>query len=439
MSQIENETSGTIIKVIGVGGAGGNAVNHMAASGVRGVEFICANTDAQALSHSTSAVIQLGDSGLGAGSNPEVGRECAIRERSRITEALRGAHMVFVTAGMGGGTGTGAAPIVAEVAKEMGILTVGVVSKPFEFEGSRRRRVADEGIETLARSVDSLIIVLNDRLEEVLGDDVTQREAFQAADDVLRNAVAGIAEIINVSGQVNVDFQDVCTVMKEMGTAMMGTAVASGPDRAVRAAMEAIACPLLDGTNLAGARGLLVNISAAQDTFKMRETREVMNLIRQHASEEAVIKFGTVYDETLGDAIRITVVATGLSLPAEAAPQYAVMPVTTQRPAHGLPQHRSAPSANSAPAYTHGYAKPAPSAPAAQPAQQERAPEHPADPPPFLRVRPTSSPAVAAPSPVMAMAAATLPAARHEALPRQVSNPEFGRLDMPPFMRHGAK
>ncbi|MFZ3287762.1 MAG: cell division protein FtsZ [Telluria sp.] len=314
MFDLKNAQSTTVIKVIGVGGAGGNAVNHMASSGLLDVEFICANTDAQALANTAGAEkIQLGITGLGAGSDPVVGRETALRERARIAEALEGAHMVFITAGMGGGTGTGAAPVVAEVAKEMGILTVGVVSKPFEFEGARRMRVADEGIAILSKSVDSLIIVLNSRLEEVMGDDITQKEAFSAADDVLSKAVSGISEIINVPGMINVDFEDVRTVMRSMGTAVMGTAMHSGDDRAINAAQEAIACPLLDGTNLHLARGLLVNIAASQETLKLRETKLVMNLICSQTSEDAIIKFGAVYDETLGDAMRITVVATGLS------------------------------------------------------------------------------------------------------------------------------
>jgi cell division protein FtsZ len=220
---------------------------------------------------------------------------------------------------MGGGTGTGAAPVVAEVAKELGILTVGVVSKPFEFEGARRMRVAEEGIRLLSKSVDSLVIVLNSRLEEVLGDDITQKQAFRAADDVLARAVSGIADIIKVPGMINVDFEDVRTVMRQTGTAMMGTAMHSGEDRAINAAQEAMACPLLDGANLHGARGLLVNIAASEETLKLRETKQVMNLICAQTSEDAIIKFGAVFDDTLGDVMRVTVVATGLSLPAEVA------------------------------------------------------------------------------------------------------------------------
>jgi cell division protein FtsZ len=329
-------TPATVIKIIGVGGAGGNAVNHMAPSGLSTFEFICANTDAQALSNThTEKRIQLGESGLGAGSDPMVGRESAIRERTLIADALKGADMVFITAGMGGGTGTGAAPVVAEIARELGILTLGVVSKPFEFEGPRRMRVAEEGIATLARCVDSLIIVLNSRLEEVLGDDVTQKQAFAAADEVLSKAVTGIAEIIAVPGMINVDFEDVRTVMRQTGMAMMGSAQHAGDDRAVKAAEEAIACPLLDGANLRAARGVLVNIAASEETLKLRETKLVMNTICAQTNEDAIIKFGAVYDDTLGDAMRVTVVATGLNRPSD-------LTLATRRPsisrAGALPQ-----------------------------------------------------------------------------------------------------
>ncbi|NML61100.1 cell division protein FtsZ [Massilia sp. RP-1-19] len=334
MFDLKNTQPETVIKVIGVGGAGGNAVNHMATSGLADIEFICANTDAQALSNTrTDKRIQLGESGLGAGSDPVVGRESAIRERSVIADALKGAHMVFLTAGMGGGTGTGAAPVVAEVAREMGILTVGVVSKPFEFEGARRMRVAEEGIAMLAKSVDSLVIVLNSRLEEVLGDDITQKQAFAAADEVLSKAVSGIAEIIAVPGMINVDFEDVRTVMRQTGTAMMGSAQHSGDDRAVRAAEEAISCPLLDGSNLHAARGLLVNIAASEETLKLRETKLVMNVICAQTSDEAIIKFGAVFDDTLGDAMRVTVVATGLNRPGTVSTGSAQSPMSRSAPA----------------------------------------------------------------------------------------------------------
>jgi cell division protein FtsZ len=349
LSDLKHAKPDTVIKVIGVGGAGGNAVNHMASSGLSDIEFICANTDAQALSNTGTATrIQLGESGLGAGSDPVVGRESAIRERSVIGDALKGANMVFITAGMGGGTGTGAAPIVAEVAREMGILTVGVVSKPFEFEGARRMRVAEEGIALLAKCVDSLVIVLNSRLEEVLGDDITQKQAFRAADEVLSKAVSGIAEIINVPGMINVDFEDVRTVMRQTGTAMMGSAEHSGEDRAVKAAEEAISCPLLDGTNLHNARGLLVNIAASEETLKLRETKLVMNVICAQTGDDAIIKFGAVFDDSLGDAMRVTVVATGLSRPVEVAPAAVASPMSRPGPVQhpGLNVHNAARAAS---------------------------------------------------------------------------------------------
>jgi cell division protein FtsZ len=309
---LETETRGTVIKVVGVGGAGGNAVTHMIRQGVSGVEFMCANTDAQALARTpANTLLQLGKTGLGAGAKPDAGRQAAEDDRDRIRDALRGAHMVFITAGMGGGTGTGAAPVVAEVAQELGILTVAVVTKPFEFEGSKRARMAEEGLEQLAGKVNSLIVVLNEKLLEVVGDDATQEDCFRAADDVLHNACAGIAEIINVEGDVNVDFEDVKTIMSEQGKAMMGTATASGEDRAKIAAEKAIASPLLEGVDLSGARGVLVNITASK-TLKLRETREVMNIIRAYAAEDATVIFGTATHDNMGDDLRVTVVATGL-------------------------------------------------------------------------------------------------------------------------------
>jgi cell division protein FtsZ len=302
---------GTVIKVIGVGGAGGNAVDHMIREGVNGVEFVAANTDAQALKRSGAVQkLRLGKTGLGAGAKPEAGRSAALEEREHIAESLKGAHMVFITAGMGGGTGTGAAPIVAEVARELGILTVAVVTKPFGFEG-KRLKVAEAGIAELQKHVDSLIVILNDKLMDVLGDDVSMDEAFKAADNVLRNAVGGIAEIINFPGLVNVDFEDVRTVMGEMGMAMMGSANASGVDRARIAAEQAVASPLLEGINLSGAKGVLVNITSTRG-LKMKEVNEVMNTVREFAAEDAHIIFGAVYDESMGEEIRVTVVATGL-------------------------------------------------------------------------------------------------------------------------------
>ena len=306
--------SGTLIKVIGVGGGGSTAVDHMISRQVQGVEFICANTDAQALGRTLSGeTIQLGVSGLGAGSKPEKGREAAEAAADDIRQAIRGAHMLFITAGMGGGTGTGAAPVIARIAKDMGILTVGVVTKPFDWEGGRRTANADAGLSELEANVDSLVVVLNEKLLEVLGDDITQDEAFAHANDVLKNAVGGIAEIINDYGFVNVDFEDVRTVMGEPGKAMMGTATASGPDRARIAAEQAVACPLLEGIDLSGAKGVLVLVTASKGSLKLNESKEAMNTIRAYASPEAHTIYGAAYDDALGDEIRVTVVATGLS------------------------------------------------------------------------------------------------------------------------------
>jgi cell division protein FtsZ len=336
IEMIEDFDQGTQIKVIGVGGGGGNAVEHMIAQGVQGVEFICANTDAQALNRSAArTLVQLGSSGLGAGSKPEVGRTAAEDAVDRIKETIAGAHMLFITAGMGGGTGTGAAPVIARVAKEMGILTVGVVTKPFDFEGRRRGRQADDGVAELEANVDSLIVVLNEKLLEVLGDDVTQEQAFGEANDVLKNAVGGISDIIHVPGLVNVDFEDVRTVMSEPGKAMMGTATAGGPDRASKAAELAVACPLLEGIDLSGARGVLVLIAASKGTFKLHESKKVMECIRRYADEEAHVIFGTANDESLGDQLRVTVIATGLSSVARQAQQ----PGPGASQGHGAAQH----------------------------------------------------------------------------------------------------
>ncbi len=314
IEMIEPFDQGTQIKVIGVGGGGGNAVEHMLSEGVQGVEFVCANTDAQALNRSgATQIIQLGAKGLGAGGKPEVGRAAAEEAVEEIKAAIAGSNMLFITAGMGGGTGTGAAPVIARVAKEMGILTVGVVTNPFEFEGNRRMKSADAGVAELEANVDSLIVVLNEKLLEVLGDDVTQDQAFAYANDVLKNAVGGISDIIHIPGLVNVDFEDVKTVMSEPGKAMMGTAIATGPDRATKAADAAVACPLLEGIDLSGAKGVLVLIAASRSTFKLSESKLAMNTIRRYAAEEAHVIFGTAYDESLGDQLRVTVIATGLS------------------------------------------------------------------------------------------------------------------------------
>ncbi len=315
---------GTVIKVFGVGGAGGNAVEHMIASAVNGVDFVAANTDSQALAHCSAPLqIALGDSGLGAGAIPEKGKAAAEAKLDEIRSALAGANMVFITAGMGGGTGTGAAPIVASLAREMGILTVGVVTKPFRFEGPRRMRTAEKGIEELGNYVDSLIVVLNDRLIEVLGDEATAEECFHAADDVLKNAVGGIVEIITAPGIMNVDFEDVRTVMNAMGRSMMGTATASGVDRARVAAEQAVASPLLEGVNLSTAGGILLNVSASKATLKAREMYDVMEVVQKLARgmDDEHIICGAVYDDTLGDELRVTVIATGLNAHVAAEPQ----------------------------------------------------------------------------------------------------------------------
>ncbi len=314
---VDNQPQEAVIKVIGVGGCGGNAVEHMIRQGVQGVEFICANTDAQALKRSqVKTQLQLGvniTKGLGAGANPDIGREAALEDRERLAELIEGADMLFLTAGMGGGTGTGAAPVVAEIAKEMGILTVAVVTKPFAFEG-RRQRVALEGLSLLAQHVDSLIVIPNDKLMQVLGEDVSMLDAFQAANNVLHGAVAGIAEVINCPGTVNVDFADVKTVMSEMGMAMMGSAVATGANRARVAAEQAVASPLLEDINLSGARGILVNITASMN-LRMKEVHDVMNTIKGFSADDATVIVGTVIDESMQNDLRVTMVATGLGAP----------------------------------------------------------------------------------------------------------------------------
>ena len=312
---MERSSQEAVIKVIGVGGCGGNAVAHMIEKSVGGVEFICANTDIQALKKSQAkTILQMGvamTKGLGAGAKPEIGRDAALEDRDAIAELIDGADMLFITAGMGGDTGTGAAPVIAQVAKEMGILTVAVVTKPFAFEG-KRTQVAADGLEELSKYVDSLIVIPNEKLMEVLGEDVPFLEAFSAANDVLHNAVSGIAEIINCPGLVNVDFADVRTVMSEMGMAMMGSAIATGPDRARIAAEQAVESPLLEGVNLQNARGVLVNITTSA-SFKMKEYYDVMNTIKAFTADDATVIVGNVFDEAMGDGLRVTMVATGLT------------------------------------------------------------------------------------------------------------------------------
>jgi cell division protein FtsZ len=310
----EAPEEGAVIKVIGVGGCGGNAVEHMISRGLSGVDFVCANTDAQALKRSTARTqLQLGSTltrGLGAGARPEIGRDAAMEDRDRIASMIDGADMLFITAGMGGGTGTGAAPVIADIAKSLGILTVAVVTRPFKFEG-KRQRVASAGIEELTKKVDSLIVIPNDKLMDVLGEDVSVLDAYAAANDVLCGAVSGIAEVINNPGLVNVDFADVRTVMGEVGMAMMGSAMAAGSDRARIAAQQAVKSPLLEDVNLAGARGVLVNITASAG-LKMKEYHEVMNTIKEFTAEDAMVIVGTVIEEAMEDRLRVTMIATGL-------------------------------------------------------------------------------------------------------------------------------
>jgi cell division protein FtsZ len=312
---VDNVPQSAVIKVIGVGGGGGNAVKHMITNNVDGVDFICANTDAQALADvATKTVLQLGGEvtkGLGAGANPAVGRQAAMDDRERIAEVLDGADMVFITAGMGGGTGTGAAPVVAEVARELGILTVAVVTKPFPFEGRKRMRIADEGLKELGEHVDSLITIPNEKLLSVLGKTTSLLDAFKAANDVLLGAVQGIADLIIRPGMINVDFADVKTVMSEMGMAMMGTGTATGDNRAQEAAEAAIRSPLLEDVNLQGARGILVNITAGLD-LSLGEFTDVGDTVEDFASDNATVVVGTVIDADMSDEIRVTVVATGL-------------------------------------------------------------------------------------------------------------------------------
>lgn len=313
---LDNCPQTAIIKVIGVGGGGGNAIEHMVKANIEGVEFICANTDAQALRHSSArTVLQLGTDvtkGLGAGANPDVGRQAALEDTDRIREVLQGADMVFIAAGMGGGTGTGGAPVVAEIAKELGALTVAVVTRPFPFEGRKRQLIAEEGIRALSQRVDSLITIPNEKLLTVLGKGVTLLDAFRAANNVLLGAVQGIAELITRPGLINVDFADVRTVMSEMGVAMMGTGTARGENRAREAADAAIASPLLDDIDLAGAKGVLVNVTAGMD-LSISEFEEVGDAVKSFTSDNATVIVGTVIDTEMKDELRVTLVATGLS------------------------------------------------------------------------------------------------------------------------------
>jgi cell division protein FtsZ len=315
---VDAYSQSAVIKVIGVGGGGGNAVQHMLGASIDGVDFVCANTDAQALKASAAkTALQLGGDitkGLGAGANPDIGRQAALEDRDRISDVLEGADMVFITAGMGGGTGTGAAPVVAQIAKEMGILTVAVVTRPFPFEGKKRSEVATTGIDELSQYVDSLITIPNEKLLSVLGRDISLLDAFKAANDVLLGAVQGIAELITCPGLINVDFADVRTVMSEMGMAMMGSGSGRGTERARQAAEAAVSSPLLEDVNLSGARGILVNITSGMD-LTMGEFEEVGNTVKAFASDNATVVVGTVIDQQMDDEVRVTVVATGIGAP----------------------------------------------------------------------------------------------------------------------------
>lgn len=374
----ENLSDNAVIKVVGVGGGGGNAVKHMLESNLDGVEFICANTDSKALLGLDSGItLQLGNTvtkGLGAGANPNIGRDSALEDQEKITELLTGADMVFITAGMGGGTGTGAAPVIAKVARELGILTVAVVTKPFPFEGRRRAKVAEEGIKELRDNVDSLITVPNERLLPVLGKNISLLKAFGEANNVLLNAVQGITDLIMRPGLINVDFADVQTVMKEMGMAMMGSGSATGEDRSRVAAEAAIHNPLLEDINLKGARGVLVNITA-NDEVGLSEFTEVGNIIEEYASEDATVVIGCAIDPSVGDEMRVTVVATGLEGKGSAmevqsavgagvsasVSHAATTPAPTEAPAPKAPVQESAPTAAQQPA-------PEPAKPVEQPA-----------------------------------------------------------------------
>lgn len=341
---IDNVPESAVIKVVGVGGGGGNAVKHMIANQIEGVDFICANTDAQALNDIDSKTrLQLGGDitkGLGAGANPMVGRDAALADRDRIAESIRGADMVFITAGMGGGTGTGAAPVVAEVARDLGILTVAVVTRPFSFEGKKRNSIAAQGLAELEQYVDSLITIPNERLLEVLGKNTSLLDAFREANDVLLGAVQGIADLIIRPGMINVDFADVKTVMSEMGMAMMGTGRASGEDRAREAAEKAIQSPLLDDIDLRGARGILVNITAGLD-LALGEFSDVGDTIEEFASEDATVVVGTVIDPDMHDEIKVTVVATGLNrIGEDRKPISVVKPVSVASPGEAKPDYR---------------------------------------------------------------------------------------------------
>ena len=399
-----------VIKVVGVGGGGGNAVEHMVRESIEGVEFISVNTDAQALRKtSVGNVIQIGGDitkGLGAGANPQVGRDAALEDRDRIKDSLTGADMVFIAAGMGGGTGTGAAPVIAEVAKELGILTVAVVTKPFSFEGKKRLAFAEQGIDELSKHVDSLITIPNEKLLKVLGRGVTLLEAFASANDVLKNAVQGIAELITRPGMINVDFADVRTVMSEMGHAMMGSGIAKGEDRAEEAAEMAISSPLLEDIDLAGARGVLVNITAGLD-MRLDEFETVGNTVKAFASDNATVVIGTSLDPDMTDEIRVTVVATGIGN--EKKPDITLV--------------------------AGGKAKVAPT-PQAQPQQQAAATQAEEKPAQTLQNNQVQEKPQVTPQPTNAVSSSPASSSQSSAAPKQEK--ESGYLDIPAFLRRQA-
>src|SRR5690606_1662974 len=360
----QNSSIGAKIKVIGVGGGGCNAVNTMIRSGLTGVEYIVANTDSQALAANLAGTkIQLGGSvtkGLGAGANPEVGRKAAIEDYERLSEVLEGADMVFITAGMGGGTGTGAAPVIAKLAREMGALTVGVVTKPFKFEGKKRTRQAEEGIKYLEESVDSLICIPNQRLLQLAGENLSLVDTFKAADEVLLNAVQGISDLINNTGLINADFADVSTVMTNKGMSLMGTGSASGTERALKAARQAISSPLLEDVSIDGATGIIINITG-NHTLTTHETNEAVTLIMEAADEDAEIIFGTVIDDNMGDDVKVTVIATGLQIARQEAalskPEYTTAPVAEPMRTFEAPKAPAAPIMEELPAVQPQVAK----------------------------------------------------------------------------------
>lgn len=428
----------TVIKVIGVGGGGGNAVEHMITHGAKGIEFICANTDHQALQRSKAHVnIQLGSTGLGAGARPEIGAAAAQEKREQVAEAIKGANLLFITAGMGGGTGTGAAPVIAEIAKELGILTVAVVTKPFSFEGARRMRTAEKGIEALKDKVDSMIVILNEKLEEECPPNATMKECFETSNEVLYKACVGIAEIIHTPGTINVDFEDLKTVMSERGSAIIGLATASGPDRARVAAEKAIACPLLEGANLQGARGMLVYFTG-NESLTLQEIKEAMGVLNTFVVKQANVIFGSALSEEMGDEVRVTVVATGLDRPFEAEDEYAQANRQTPPPGPKVFSDAESHSGRTAPTVsgasfsvpTFGEAAKTAAAEGAAGVQAPQAAQAAAAPQP---PQPAAAPAEAAPQPAAQGSAGT-----HDAQPAS-SGPSIPSFTIPTYLRGGSR